>query len=175
MHRSNLGRETKTSLLSKAILEPENNASFLKPQLIVPAFIWPIHFKIPKSSFPLSIGSPQPVVVESSFSRQTLGGHIDRTELRGVELQGSPCCSLACWALRLLWQLCPVVLQAGGWWKKNPEVDVFFIQKRGGKGWIYENSWTNKETCWGFNILEWLRFLHETNKHDQLKSWRIIP
>lgn len=35
MHRSNLGRETQTNLLSKAILEPENNASFLKPQLIV--------------------------------------------------------------------------------------------------------------------------------------------
>jgi len=133
MHRSNLGRETKTSLLSKAILEPEKNASFLKPQLIVQKKHL-LSFdlftsKSPNHHFLFPSGPPR-------RRRAFLGKLWEATlivQSSGVLNSKAP--HVAAWlAPRLPWQLCPVVLQAGGWWKKNPEVDVFFIQKRGGKG-----------------------------------------
>ena len=172
MHRSNPGRETKTNLLSKAILEPENNASFLKLQLIVQKKTL-LSFdlftsKSPNHHFLFPSG---PKSSSSSFSRQTLGGHVDRTELKGVELQGSPCCSLACWALRLLWQLCPVVLQAGGWWKKNPRLMSFLSKKgveRDESMKIVEQIRKNVEDSTFWNDFGFY-MKHETNK--QATNW----
>ena len=133
MHRSNLGRETR-NLLSKAILERENNASFLKPQLIVQK----------KPCFHLTYSLQNPQIIISSFHRVPsrrrrvfLGKLWEATlivQSSGVLNSKAP--HVAAWLVKLQGShgssvLLYYRLGVGG---KKPEVDVFFIQKRGGKG-----------------------------------------